>query len=283
VALTRPRQTVPIHIEWTDSDSYADDAGFPMHAALGRQIIWRDRILAGHCLRGLGQAFPQSQGTGFELPEVSHYGGVQLGPWPFNCTDLAGHGEFYLRAELAAGLVASVLPWVSHPARPDPPRGPSGASAQTITGTGSMATYGPFAVPLVPGEDVEVGITIWPRTDGVAVQSGVVHQLANRTTITTDAAGAAIWGAWANPGRHQVRLKRTIAGNILYGWRPVVSVYGAPTTNTMDFWPELEQNFWIDQPLTWSWEAYESAVVTLSGVYFWEQTLVGDLSVARYG
>ncbi len=283
MALTRPRQTIPIHIEWTDSDSYADDAAFPMHAALGRQIVWRDRILAGHCLRGIGEAFPQAQGTGHDMPEVSHYGGIQLGPWPFHCSSVSGRGEFYLRAKLANGIDATVQPWVSHPARVDPPRGPSGDSAQTITGTGSMATYGPFEVPLVPGEDVEVGITVWPRTDGVAVQTGVVLALENKSTIITDAAGAALWGAWGNPEHHQIRLKDTASGDIVHGWRGVVGVRTTTVADdTLDFWPELGWDHWVAAPGLWTWETYEAATVTLGGVYFWEQTLTGDLSEARY-
>ena len=286
MALVRPHQEIPIHIEWIDSDAYADDAAVPMHAGLGRKLVRRDRVLAGHCLRGLGEAWPQNQGSTAPLPEVSLYGGIQLGPWPFRCADLAATGTFYLRAKLASGVVASVQPFVWSPSRVDPPRGPSGASAQTITGTGSMETYGPFSVALVSGEAIEVGIVVWPRRDSsVATVTGLVLSLENKSTIVTNAAGAAIWNGWANPERMQIRIKDTSSGDIRHGWRSVVGVRNGAGVNkdTLDFWPELGWDHWMAAPSTWTWEAYESATVTLGGVYFWETTLTGDLSVARHG
>lgn len=286
MALERPRQDVPIHFDWIDDDQYASDAGVPTSAMLGRKLIWMDRALAAHNLRGFGNAFAQYMVVVEDVPILSDVNGTKIGPFQHYASAGSSIGEWYIRAELANTEVALVVPFAESPANLEPLYGPISDTDHEMTGTGAVANYGPYSCKVVP-DGMSIGVCIYPSSDGVAFEKDAIEAggMRNRNQFVTDAAGAAKIDAWvtAVPSTHLFHMVRLLDGNdnILTPWKRIVSVTTSVPPNTSDtvtFRPAVSDAIPLDDVTKGNlqWQSVYIVPVKVYSVMFREKPAAGE-------
>jgi len=282
MALARPRLTVPVDFEPLDDAQWVADGGTPMSAWLGRSLAHRDRFLVGHVRRGWAWAYPQEQ-TAQDLPIVADIRGVVFGPRPLVVTGPGpyGVGECVIRCSLRAGAYARIRPWSA-------PMGEQSyvgrGDEYEITGTGSATRYGPFEFSLDRGDRM-VGVTIYPQAYPetlAAYETDDVTDVRNRSTIQTDAGGAAKWAAWVAAGTETLHTIRLISdtGRALTGWHRVIRCYQTTAaSDTVDIAPMIPAGIRPPQvgggTLACDWESALVDAVTVYGITLREQPLGG--------
>ena len=269
------RLAIPAAFNSLDEDCYANAAGAPTHAALGRQIARNDRLLHANLRRTLvDEAWPVAS-----PPKLCRYHGVRIGPYPAPTTPGVKAGEWRLRIKPEANAVLSFIPWVD----PDMPypgawQGMPGGYTHTDGGGAAEATVGPFTVPLrsqfAP-----------PLMSGVVVVS---HLVAGSPTVgsvksyTADQiqSTAGSFNALASPTCRVIRLSNSATGEVYAGWRDIVDVRTIDNAGDVaGIWPPLgPADRGAGPNLQWEMRSiWSGALYTAS---FREKPLTGSLAEA---
>ena len=223
-----------------DDDVYANNLGYPGHAALGTELINNDRDLHAY-LRTvpINTAYPDT-----DAPTEALYWGVHYGPFSVQPTPGNKEGEWYFRLKIdnsAAADAIQIVPYVlgTHPFRG---RGFAGALGATVDGDGTDTTFGPYTTPLPHAAGlVEVGFVLVSEITTVSAVLGDLSGTPGTTSIT--AVAADVFGAVSTPSKRVVRLLEASGGSdrALTGWHDILSVTTNVNANdTASIWPPLD-------------------------------------------
>tara|TARA_Y100000310_G_scaffold313648_1_gene362235 strand:- start:1412 stop:1984 length:573 start_codon:yes stop_codon:yes gene_type:complete len=187
--------TLPAALNSLDEDTYLSNAGYPAHAALGRQIARNDRSLHANLRRTLvNEAFPIAGNGTPKQPTICHSAGVVLGPWPLPTTPDVVEGEWRVRGRWEANGVFLIVPFLEtySGARVNLPSG----NTYTHGVATSEAVAGPFPMRLRYSDPPQWGgLVIYPETQAATGGNGSVADTGDDWIQST----AGSFAGWASP------------------------------------------------------------------------------------
>jgi|TARA_Y100000034_G_scaffold132640_1_gene196118 hypothetical protein len=275
-----PRLTIPTAINALDEDVYADDGGYPSHAALGYNVARNDRALHAHCRRTLlNQAFPIA-----DLPRSAYHAGHLWGPWDVRVTPGLRRLEWKIRAAIETDGSFEFVPFISDPPLV-PYRGPSRAGARfqsTLTdgGAGSETTYAGLhvGIPDHMAADIDalrIGFVLHAHDKGSGETTGNT-KVVEPGYVQSDAGSFA--GFPSDPVRRIIRLVDG-AGAPISAWRDVTAVrqidIAGDTADVHPPWDEMAHWWLRDRAVSWAYR--EVYYADLYSVTCREVPLTGSL------
>lgn len=269
-----PRLTIPTVVNAIDELAYGSNAGYPTHAALGRQLARNDRTLHANLRRPLlGQAFPLNQTLA--VPAAGFLNGALFGPWDVECTPGIRAGSWRIRAVLQASATLIFVPFVEG-LWPFAGKSDLNALQDALTDGGGAAetVYGPYSIPLREGP-LRVGFVLYSGLVGTADTTGAVLEWGPNFVR---AAGATFAGL-GDPTLTAIRLADG-AGSPITGYSDIVAVEGRVAANdTAIVYPPFPVDVWPLQAVA----RYGYRAITKGDIYsvmLRETPLSGNLAEA---
>ena len=235
-----PRFAIPSAVNALDNDTYANDSGYPQHAALGRQLARNDRALHANLRRTLvGWSAPHQA-----VHRIGLLSGVHFGPWDAWGSPGVRRAEWFLRLRIETSGRLRFIPY-SLPVWPYV--GPSADDPYQVNlddpGAGAELTYGrtgdvnvTLAMPLRPGPQRIGFVLLSDMTTGSPTAPATVNNW-NRDLVT-GAAGA--FAGLSTPYTRRVLRLLDGSNNPNSDWHDIIDVQTlVNANNSAVVWPPI--------------------------------------------